>query len=58
MQTTDWQKNKWKKGYKHKWQVKRKCQPWFQTFQSENNLLEQSRGYTAVQQPHKNKESS
>ena len=28
-----------------------KYKPWFQTFQSENDLLKLSWGYTAVQQP-------
>ena len=44
---------------KRKRQLKRKCQPWFQKFQNENNLLEQSWGYSVAQKTHKkNKISS
>lgn len=37
--------------------LKGTCQLWFQTFQSENNLLEQSWGYTGAQQSHKKSKS-
>ena len=50
-------KDKWQR-LKGKKQLKGKCQPLFQTFQSENNLLEYHWGYTVAHQPHKKNQSS
>ena len=53
LKTDNYELKKICKGWKHIWQLNGKCQPWLQTFQSENNLLEQSWCYTIAKQPHK-----